>query len=170
MKKMVFLLCALAVLAFTAVSCNDNGVNTSEAPQESNPLAGTSWVLVEFVDVENGENRKPDYNVVGWDGDSDTLYQLSFVDDTLAIGNKTVNGFSGKYLACYTNNLLMFQLRTTLKCCDTDDGELYYTVLNGILFDGMLHFTLYPQELHIFYNNGKEYLKFKKTGGWDNEY
>lgn len=167
MKKNALLVCVLAVLAFIAAGCEDG--DTPPAYTE-NTLAGTNWTLVEFVDVEAGTSREPEYSLEeDWNGDKDKMYRLLFVDDTLVKGHFTLNGFQGTYIVSHTNNMLMLQLYSTLICCEPDDTELYSFVLRGAF--GILRFEQYPETLHIFYNGGKEYLKFKKIegvsgGGW----
>jgi len=167
MKNKVFLLFAAVVLGFAVSSCNNDALPVAggDPPLENNQLSGTSWTLVAFVDVENDVRREPDYG----DGlarfPKDSLYTLSFGDDTLITGRIVRNSIftHQPYIIDYnTNNLFIEQLFITLVGGAPMDEMLYYDILFGM--HGVLYFELYPQALRIFYNDGKEYLEFKRIG------
>jgi len=173
MEKMIFLLCALAVLAFTVISCDGNSAKTVEVPpvfelpETSYPLGGTSWKLAAIVDAENGMSRIPD-DVRG------ARYTLTFNEDGGLSGSSSINSIFGSYSVDYGAGTLFLNLWSTDKCCESDDGELYLDVLSGLfgrIYTGRpLNFKQYPQELRIYYNDDKEYFKFNKIEGDGNEY
>jgi|GEM_PF-2192308 len=157
MKKMIFVLCALAVLAFTVISCDGNSAKTVEVPpavelpETSYPLGGTSWKLAAIVDAENGMSRVPD-DVRG------ERYTLTFNENGGLSGFSSLNSIGGNYSVDYGAGTLFLDLWRTDKCCESDDGGLYLFVL----FGRPLKFRQYPQELRIYYNDDKKYLKFNK--------
>ncbi|MDR2728391.1 MAG: META domain-containing protein [Chitinispirillales bacterium] len=171
MKEILFLLSVFILLVFAITNCDNTGTNIggdcdtdttlTDTSQKNNLLAGTSWKLAAIVDVENNVSREPDcvnpHSEV-WISE-DKLYTLSFVNDSVIDGSITVNRIFGLYSADYdTDTLFLRDVMTTAVCCDWGDGDLYIDVLGGL--NKSRYFKLYSQELHIFYNNGKEYLKF----------
>jgi hypothetical protein len=163
----------ITVLVFAITGCDTLVEPNGDENNTTLTLAGTSWKLTAFVDAENNTSREPSYidTLNGVEIDSlfgiakDSMYTLTFENDSIMSGrinyNQIGGGQFGLYFADYdTNNLLLRFVIQTMMCCDFGDGLLYANILTGI--DKSLHFELYPQVLHIFYNDGKEYLKFNK--------
>ncbi|MCL2182404.1 MAG: hypothetical protein FWB85_02915 [Chitinispirillia bacterium] len=160
MKK-IFLLCALTVLAFTNVGCEDTDITL----RESNSLSGTSWKLAAFVDVENGAVRapeRPDYGGRHWGPEG--TYTITF-DDSNFSGTTVANSLYGWYSVNYDTDSLSMGGTQSEVGGDPNDARLFVSILFAACY-----FQLYSNELHIFYNDGNEYLKFKKTEGGYNEY
>ena len=152
----------------TAKQDDDNGDGGN--PQ-SGSLFGTHWRLTAFVDVENNTRTEPDYSffyIIGGDaGWKDSMYTLSFNDssvinddrvDSLVTGFSTGNLIFGKYSADYNTGKFSYW-----KCgFGTQAGEFgcgfeYVAALRLVQ-----SFNLYPQALHLFYNDGKKYLEFNR--------
>ena len=158
-KKNILLLCAMAVFILTVSSCKDD----SNEPNPSDPirkLAGTKWQLTAFVDVENDTRRPPDYENSMF---KDSSFSLSFDNDSLISGYSARNWLEGKYSVDYNASILLIKSMITTQVGDSNsDGHLYEDIMTGI--DQSFPFKLYSQELHLFYNDGKECLEFKKIG------
>ena len=173
-KKSNLVLSAIVIMMFTVISCDSDriGYKPSEANSDANgpskpahSLTATSWTLVAFVDVANNVSREPNYSFPDWSAvpEKDSLYTLLFVNDTLMRGRQVTNRFEGRYTveSCGENVcLIMAEVRTTLLGGDLEDGFEFSGILSGLL--GPIYFERYAQILHIFYNDGKNYLKFKK--------
>jgi heat shock protein HslJ len=161
LTKNIFILNVIVVLAFVVISCEDADDGGVNIPLDSSyTLAGTSWKLAAVVDVTSGASRElncVEYVVCGVDS-----YTLTFANDSLASGRSGMNQLFGQYVADYrADTLFWHEAIWTMVCCDGNDGAIYRHALTGGLNKSRF-FKLYSQELRIFYNDSKEYLKFKK--------
>jgi len=164
MKRKKLLLCIIAALLAFAGCGSDDGIVGSNGNQLT--LAGTSWRLAAFVDINSGVSREP--NRVGLGEYRDDAYTLVFLNDSLVVGRKVINVIDGIYVANYNMNKLAMTVNSTLVGSDPADANLYTLMLYG---GGIANFRLYPQELHVFnaFQFFDEYLKFYKIGD-SNEY
>lgn len=158
MKKRVLWLCTLAVLVFIAMGCDNAATNDNNEEPFEGTLTGTSWKLIAVVDAANNVSREPGYGERGWRYD---VYTITFGDSGYLWGRSERNSIYGQYHTDYDADILfLHDVMTTAVCCDWGDGMLYSSVFVGI--NCSRSFKLYSQHLHIFYNDGKEYLKFNK--------
>lgn len=161
MKKMIFLLCALVMMASVVMSCG-SGHEPGKHPGDGDTtpeytLAGTDWILTAIVDVANNVSREPNPPY----GSASIMYTLTFTDDGTICGMSGLNIIIGQYVADYDANALFLDVNPLeMMCCDWGDNELYYKIFVGTYATSSYHFKIYQKELHIFYNDGKEYLKF----------
>ncbi|MDR3012088.1 MAG: META domain-containing protein [Chitinispirillales bacterium] len=164
MKKKIFLLSIIAVLAFAVMGCDTlvKSGNGGEDIPPSSPytLTDTSWKLVAIADITSGTSREPNCGEYMCEVES---YTLTFTNDSTAYGKSTVNQMFGRYIADYrTGTLFWHEAIWTMQGGEMGDGEMYIHALTG---DKSRPFKLYSQELHVFYNNGKEYMKFNRIEG-----
>jgi len=163
MKKNVFLLCVLAVMALTVTNCE---TEKPPAAPEGEKLEGTSWTLVGFFDVGKNELKEADRNFVdepyreilvrSCEGHCYTLGFLEYGD----VGGATVvNSFMGGYVVDYTHSTIEFREMDISMAEDPEDGERYYRDLRCVQA-----FELNDAELKLYYNNRKNYLLFRPWG------
>jgi len=99
MKKIVFLLSMLSLLAFAVINCNDNGVNTNDdndTTQKSNPLAG-EWYEVGSTYAEGRKVVFTDTTIIAWvyandhesHGQIHNYHRVLF-DDRYSLSNDTL--------------------------------------------------------------------------------
>jgi uncharacterized repeat protein (TIGR02543 family) len=129
--------------------------------QEIN-LQGTKWKLIGIVDVQSGNLTELEPK------DCDECFTLIFdTDDTFS--GRTVNNIMwGEYEIDYNRHTLRATDFAVSEALDTRDGELYSQILGGYFFRKIQSFTVrdtHPRILHLYYNNGENYLKYKKIGG-----
>jgi len=171
MKKMLSIV-NLLVFAVTGLngcgsSAGVDGGSENVPPNTSYTLAGTSWKLVAIVDVANNASRTLDCGEYVCRDDS---YTLTFANDSMVSGLTSVNQMFGLYVVDYrTDTLFWHEVIWTMICCNGSDGDIYIHALTGGLNKSRF-FKLYSQELHIFCNDGKEYLKFKNIERDRDEY
>jgi hypothetical protein len=167
LTKNIIILNVIVVLAFVVISCEDADDGGVNIPLDSSyTLAGTSWKLATIVDVVNNVSREPDYGERGYRSE---VYTLAFINDSIITAKNEINAINGQYSADYnTNTLFWSEVITTEICCDKGDGGLYAYVLTGR--NASRRFKQYSRELHMFFNDSKEYLKFKKIERVHDEY
>jgi hypothetical protein len=163
MKTKLFLIAAL-VIAFAFISCSeDNAVNDNKNEEEIISLAGTKWKLVGFFDVEKNELTEAEPK------DCEECYTLTFHTDTTFSGRTTTNVIGGlaegKYKIDYITNTLCINWYTTTQVGERGDGELYSQILRKQFLEKNQPFTIEntsPKTLELYYNEGKNYLKYKE--------
>jgi hypothetical protein len=171
-KNLKFIVFCLILGSFS--SCDKKNeckkiVITSIVNDPSATLTNTNWKLVGFVDVEKEclKKAKPE---------GERCYTLAFKgslsEDTLFIYGRDTNINCHTIFFGYTStNEIVCTCSIDHKICDfricsggirtlageTADGERY----NDALF-AVQSFSLYENELRLYYNNKNNYLLFKK--------
>jgi len=149
MKKMIFLLCAFAMLAFTVINCN-TGVSPDNGEGK---LFNTKWKLVGFFDGEKNEFRE-----VGAE-DCDGCYTLEFGPDNMVtefgekywqcLGKYYSIGFVGYYRVDHTRLTINFRALINLGI-EQPSPTSYYA---SALYEAR-SFELSDSELKLFGING----------------
>ena len=165
---------SIIAIVFFAVACKD------EKPVEPKPPKPVSilgvWKLVAFVDEENNTSRQPEYPGFGNDSMRYTLSFYDFLDSVQLASNQFIkgyyangvtvaNGLFGCYSVDYNTNILTMTMQSTLVLEGIEDATLYWSIFVGV--EKILPFNLFADTLQLFYNDKKNYLEFKKIGGFD---
>jgi len=118
-------------------------------------LKGTTWKLVGFVDAETGVLKEAE--PIG----CIRCYTLEFNTDTTLFTTSQANDIWGKYEVDYTtNSIRLFDVCGTF-VGEQGDGGLYYDVIQYEIKS----FHLQKNELWLYYNDKKNYLKFISKEG-----
>ena len=122
-------------------------------------LQGTKWKLIGIVDTQIGDLTELEPK------DCDECYTLAFDTDDTFSGQLADNIMFGKYKVDYETDVLCFtEIAVSEMLSIWGEYEiLYWQILRKIRY-----FTIediYPKILHLYYNDGKDYLKLKKIGG-----
>ena len=187
MKKIIFILAALAVLM---LSCDNamkepypNEPNGCDKPERYDcstgpfkDLKGTEWRAVGFVDIRTGVLRKldPRFTPTSEPITCMTCFTLRFFDDGYFEGSTVTNGFNGRFKINYevcSIRLIQGEGHMTL-LPDADDAQLFIIALSlvqsfAITTNGELIFYgfLLPESLFHLYGNiiNYSYLLFERT-------
>ena len=89
-------------------------------------------------------------------------YTLIFDTDDTFSGRITTNIIVGSYEINYNTYDLHFTNIGGTEAIDVGDGELYRQILREI--QSFIVKDTYPRTLHLYYDDGKNYLKYKKIG------
>ena len=136
-------------------------------PQEIMPneyLLDTKWKLVGIFDAETDtliKELEPK--------DCEECYTLVFDTDSTFLTFSSVNEFKGDYIVDYEDYSFQIVDFMGTKRNEFGGGQLY---VNPFWEKAIHSFTIkntYPKILHLYYDDGKNCLKYKKIGG-ENEY
>jgi len=169
MKKNVFLLCVLAVMALTVTNCE---TEKPPAAPEGKKLEGTGWTLVGFFDVEKNEleevNREPKDDGMYWAEQCKAnwlwCYSLDFRENLSITGYPEYRGkgikraFWGTYNIDYTRSIIMWQDEDGTAVVDFDEAERYIEELHRTQI-----FELNDRVLKLYFSDRKNYLLFKQV-------
>ena len=143
----------MLILAGMFLACKKN-----EPAKEQSSLMKTKWKLEGIVDSETGVLTELEpidcndcYTIVF---DTSSVFFPGVVD--IFIGYTTVNMIYGKYE--FDNNTRTYHI-TPLNITEMGDGELCH------FFWKIQYFTVkdtFPRVLRLYYNDGKNYLKYKE--------
>jgi hypothetical protein len=121
------------------------------------------------VDVENNTRREPVFpnsnGPLNSNGDTITkgsFLTLTFCNDGIVRGVTFRNLIDGEYFADYSTNILRIMNVGGTYAGDFGDGKKFDNIVRNVRF---YNFKLYPESLHLFYNDGKECLEFKRIEG-----
>jgi len=162
--KVFYFLIATAMLVFMGCSDKDN---PNKPPKDDDNLQSIEliigkWKLVEVRDYLNPvNNRLPDYAIDIANAVEilpDSMYLLSFDNDSLLSGKSFSNCLFGTYTIDNNSNLCMKVGGTRI--CEYGDGSLYHQALNQVHKYFILKTN--PLQLELFYNNEKNGLLFVK--------
>ncbi len=133
------------ILPFVLFTLSINGCKDDE---NENPLIGSKWKLVGFVDDQTGITREPQPD------DCKQCYLLFFDTNDAFSGYSSTNTLNGTYSASFSSHTIQFT-----KIGGTKAGELYdgYEFVSSL--SNVTHFTLSTEELKLFYNDNL-YLLF----------
>ena len=160
-KGTVEILCIglLSVFCFSSISC-DKLREVREGREEgkiifSNCLQDTAWKLVGVFDTETDTLIK---ELVP--KDCEECYTFTFDTNSTFKGRITNNIIDGYYkIECEISNFRFINIGGT-EAIDLADGYLYRQILGKIQ-----SFTVKDTYLYLYYDDGKNYLKYKKIGG-----
>ena len=95
--------------------------------------------------------------------DCTECYILAFDKDDTFSGRITTNILFGSYEINYIANTFRFSNIGGTEAIDIGGGELYRQILLKI--QTFIVKSSYPRILHLYYNSGKNYLKYQEIGG-----
>ena len=119
--------------------------------EENSILQGTKWKLEGIVDTQTGILTELEPN------DCDECYSFTFNTDSTATGRSTSNELGVKLKPVVRIFLMTYALGT--------DFYLEDAILFCNAIDTIISYELSGNYLKFYYNNGENYLKFKKIGG-----
>ena len=129
-------------------------------------LKDTKWKLAGIVDVQTGVLAELEPT------DCDECFTLTFDTDSTFSGRTVNNIMWGRYEIDYNAYTFHVTDFVVSEARDRGDGELYSKILGHQFLRKIQSFTIkdtHPRILHLYYNDSKHYLKYKKIGG-ENEY
>ena len=161
MKNICYILLAICLIG---VGCEryepttDNDINGNDTILCTS-LGDTEWKLVGIVDVETDtliKELEPK--------ECEECYTIAFDTDSTFSGRTTINLIMcGKYEFDYDTCMYRISGYIITEAGESGDGYLYCQI-----FVKNQYFTVkdtYPRTLHLHYNDGKNYLRYKKIGG-----
>jgi len=151
-KKILTLVIFLSVLAGSFSACKEKIDN------DITFLEGSSWKLVGIVDSQTSVLTEFEPK------DCNECYIIVFDTDSTFSGQTTSNIFWGDYEIDYNTHTLRFANMIGTEVGEYGDGYKYGEILNKI-HAFKVSSTTYPRMLHLYYNDGKNYLKYKEIGG-----
>jgi len=117
-------------------------------------LGGSKWKLIGIVDVQTGDLAELEPK------DCDECYTIAFNTDNTFEGRTTSNIIMGNYEIDYSTHNLRFANIGGTEVGEVGEGYKYAEILWKIQ-----SFTTKDTYLNLYYNDNKNYLKYKKTGG-----
>jgi len=154
------ILCMILLTSLIATGCKKTPL-PDEA--ENNPtkteitLSGTSWKLVGIVDTRTGSLKVLEPN------DCKECYRITFETDSTFSGQGVNNQILwGKYAIDYTTHSLRIITFAHTEMLDIGDEKLYRQILREI--QSFILKNTNPRILHLYYDDGKSYLKYEEKG------
>ena len=161
MNKIKLILSTLFVLGLMACEKPASDQMVYKKPisnqNESFSLQNSKWKLIGIVDVQADTQTKLEPQ------DCDECYTITFDTDSTFSGLSTANIVFGHYKIDDNIGVHWLIARIITDALDSEDGPLY----NKILLE-LQSFTVtdtHPRTLHLHYNDGKNYLKYKEIRG-----
>jgi len=114
-------------------------------------LVNTKWKLVGIVDVKADDLTELEPK------DCNECYTITFDTDNTFDGQTTINIIMGNYEIDYEAYTLRFTNMFMTAVGELGDGYMYAKIL-----DKIQSFTIKDTYLHLYYNDNKNYLKYKK--------
>jgi len=161
-KGTVETLCTLLLILFVVASCKEpepidkpdgNGIKGTETT-----LQGTKWKLVGIVDARSGDLQKLEPK------DCNECYTIIYESDSAFIGQININTICVKYEINYEVGIFhIIGIGGTEALDYPDDAHLYRQILLEI--QSFIIKDTYPRKLHLYYNDGKNYLEYDEKGG-----
>jgi len=132
---------------------------TLYAKWEESALQGTQWKLIGIVDVQIGDTIELEPK------DCEGCYTITFDTDSTFSGGLVCNTMFGKHKIDYKTYDLHFSdvVSTEVGCIWNGKESLYSQILYKIQ-SFIINDTTYPRMLHLYYNGGKNYLKYIEIG------
>ena len=157
MKKIIIAMMFIAIafvliLAGGLSSCQTKSPEPLEVEDEDSlELKGTEWKLIGIVDTQTDILKELEPK------DCDDCYSFTFDTDSTATGNSTSN-ILGVTLKPVVRVFLMTEALGT-------DFYLEDAILFREAIEIIISYERSDNELKFYYNDSKNYLKFKKIGG-----
>jgi len=154
MKKTILKLTSILLIVVGIFSsCKE------KEPLEVQLLVNTKWKLVGIMDVQTGILTELEPK------DCAHCYTLTFDTDDFFWGIMANNMISGNYEIDYKTGVFLFSeiLCTAAGSIWGEYEDLYLQIIGEI--QSFILKDTYPRILHLYYNDGKNYLKYKETGG-----
>jgi len=164
-------LCLVVVTLFATSGCD---MSETSPTNENNTLQGSKWKLIGIVDVETGKLTELEPKDCG------ECYTLTFIEDSVFNETLWYNGqvnveigwyklFTGRSSSNFIACLYKMDYKTGAFYIYNIGGTEINEVGNGYLYRQILlktqSFTVkdtYPRILHLYYDDGKNYLKYKE--------
>jgi len=143
MKKIYFI--SLAIILLIGMACKK---------EKEKSFINTKWKLVGVVDVQSKRQTELEPK------DCSKCYTIKFDTDSTFTGRSTSNEMFGYYKIDYTIGGCYFYGQTITEVGEIGGGYRYTDILKKIQ-----SFTIkgkHPRTLHLFYNEGKNYMEYKE--------
>ncbi|MDR0295788.1 MAG: hypothetical protein LBH91_06370 [Prevotellaceae bacterium] len=144
----------ITILKYTVLLLIVAGCFTSCEKGNVQLLEGTRWKLIGIVDVQTGDLIELEPI------NCNEYYTLTFDTGSTFQTFSSVNELQGIYKADYTNQTIQIVNFGGTKMGELGDGNLYADPFGEMAIQS---FSLQGSELKLYYNDKKNYLKYKKN-------
>jgi hypothetical protein len=143
----------MKILKITAILLIFAGIIACGDKEDYNSLLDTKWKLVGIVDAETGDLTELEPK------DCDDCYTLAFDADDYLSGKSSTNFLACTYRINYKAGKFYFANIGGTEMGEFGDGYKYVEILWEIK-----SFIIKDTYLYLYYNDNKNYLKYKEIG------